>query len=54
MDKEIPFLQKEKEALETKMSSNISYDEIQKLQLRVNEIIAGLDVKEMRWLELGE
>ncbi len=54
LDKEIPTLQNEKVALETKMSSNISYDEIQKLSLRVNEIIAGLDVKEMRWLELSE
>jgi ATP-binding cassette subfamily F protein uup len=54
LDKEIPTLQNEKVALETKMSSNISYDEIQKLSLRVNEIIAGLDVKEMRWLQLSE
>ena len=54
LDKEIPSLQKEKEELEMKMSSNISYDEIQKLSLRVNEIIAALDVKEMRWLELSE
>ncbi len=54
LDKDIPVLQKEKEALETKMSSNISYDEIQKLSLRVNEIIAALDLKEMRWLELSE
>ena len=54
LDKEIPALQKEKEELEIKMSSNISYDEIQKLSLRVNEIIAALDTKEMRWLELSE
>ncbi len=54
LDKEIPTLQKEKEELEIKMSSNISYDEIQKLSLRVNEIIASLDTKEMRWLELSE
>ncbi len=54
LDKEIPALHKEKEELEIKMSSNITYDEIQKLSLRVNEIIAALDVKEMRWLELSE
>ena len=54
LDKEIPTLQKEKEELETKMSSNISYDEIQSLSVRVNTIIAALDVKEMRWLELSE
>ena len=54
LDKEIPTLQKEKEELETKMSSNISYDEIQALSVRVNTIIAALDEKEMRWLELSE
>ena len=45
---------KEKEELETKMSSNISYDDIQTLSVRVNTIIAALDEKEMRWLELSE
>ncbi|MFN0083240.1 MAG: ABC-F family ATP-binding cassette domain-containing protein [Ferruginibacter sp.] len=54
LDNEIPILQKEKEELEIKMSSDISYDEIQKLALRVNEIIAALDKKELRWLELNE
>jgi ABC transport system ATP-binding/permease protein len=54
LDKEIPALQKEKETLELKMSENISYEEIQKIGVRVNEIIAALDVKEMRWLELSE
>ena len=54
LDAEIPTLQKEKEELELKMSSNISYDEIQTLSNRVNQIIAALDTKEMRWLELSE
>jgi ABC transport system ATP-binding/permease protein len=54
LDKEIPALQKEKETLELKMSENIAYEEIQKIGVRVNEIIAALDVKEMRWLELSE
>ncbi len=54
LDKEIPALQKEKETLELKMSENIAYEEIQKIGLRVNEIIAALDDKEMRWLELSE
>ena len=54
LDTEIPALQKEKEELEIKMSSNISYDEIQALSNRVNEIMAALDTKEMRWLELSE
>jgi ABC transport system ATP-binding/permease protein len=54
LDKEIPALQKEKETLELKMSENIAYEEIQKIGVRVNEIIAVLDEKEMRWLELSE
>jgi ABC transport system ATP-binding/permease protein len=54
LDKEIPALQKEKETLELKMSENIAYEEIQKIGVRVNEIIAALDDKEMRWLELSE
>lgn len=54
LDKELPILQKEKEALEIKMSSNLSYDELQKVAARVTEIVAALDEKEMRWLELSE
>ena len=54
LDKEIPALQKEKETLELKMSENIPYEEIQKIGVRVNDIIAALDEKEMRWLELSE
>ena len=54
LDKDIPALQNEKETLELKMSENIAYAEIQKIGVRVNEIIAALDEKEMRWLELSE
>ena len=54
LDKDIPALQNEKEILELKMSQNIPYAEIQKIGVRVNEIIAALDEKEMRWLELSE
>ncbi len=54
LEKELPALQKEKEELEIKMSSNIAYDELQKISGRVTEIIAALDEKEMRWLELSE
>ena len=54
LDKDIPLLQKEKEDLQTKMSSNIPYNELQKISARVNEILAALDEKEMRWLELNE
>ena len=54
LEKELPALQKEKEGLELKMSSNIPYDELQKISSRVTEIVAALDEKEMRWLELSE
>jgi ABC transport system ATP-binding/permease protein len=54
LDKTIPALQKEKEALEIKMSENLSYDELQKAGERITQIIAELDEKEMRWLELSE
>ena len=54
LEKELPSLQKEKEDLEIKMSSHIPYDELQKISSRVTEIVAALDEKEMRWLELSE
>lgn len=54
LEKELPLLQKEKEELEIKMSSPVPYDELQKISARVTEIIALLDEKEMRWLELSE
>ncbi len=54
LEKEMPALQEEKKKLEEKMSTNISYDELQKAADRVSVIIQQLDVKEMRWLELSE
>jgi ATP-binding cassette subfamily F protein uup len=54
LDKDLPLLQKEKEQLEIKMSTNLPYDELQKISARVTEIVAALDEKEMRWLELSE
>jgi ATP-binding cassette subfamily F protein uup len=54
LDNDLPLLQKEKEELEIKMSSNLPYDELQKISARVTEIVAALDEKEMRWLELSE
>lgn len=54
LEKDMPALQKEKENLEVKMSTNLSYDDLQKAADRVSEIIKLLDEKEMRWLELSE
>ena len=54
LEKEMPALQKEKKILEDKMSGNLPYDELQKAADRISAIIAALDEKEMRWLELSE
>ncbi|MEP6711610.1 MAG: ABC-F family ATP-binding cassette domain-containing protein [Ferruginibacter sp.] len=54
LEKEMPALQSEKKLLEEKMNGNIGYDELQKAADRISEIIATLDEKEMRWLELSE
>ncbi len=54
LDKEMPRLQDEKKKLEEKMSGNLPYDELQKASDRISELIATLDEKEMRWLELSE
>jgi len=54
LEKEMPQLQEEKKLLEEKMNNNLPYDELQKTADRVSQIIAALDEKEMRWLELSE
>jgi ATP-binding cassette subfamily F protein uup len=54
IEKEMPQLQKEKEMLEQKMNSNLSYEELQAAADRISVVIQLLDEKEMRWLELSE
>ncbi|MFM6975783.1 MAG: ribosomal protection-like ABC-F family protein [Sphingobacteriaceae bacterium] len=55
LEKDITLLNVEKTDLESKMNSgDLPYDELQQLANRVSEIIASLDEKEMRWLELSE
>ncbi|MFM2361067.1 MAG: hypothetical protein RLY16_3060 [Bacteroidota bacterium] len=55
LDKEMPLLQKEKEALTAQMNEpGLSYDALQKAAARIAEIVDLLDEKEMRWLELSE
>ncbi|MES2850501.1 MAG: ABC-F family ATP-binding cassette domain-containing protein [Bacteroidota bacterium] len=55
LEKEMPALQKEKEALETKMAAGkLPFDELQKAAARIGELIELIDAKEMRWLELSE
>ena len=54
LEKEMPELQKEKVALEQKMSTPLSYEALQKSADRISQLIQLLDEKEMRWLELSE
>ena len=55
LEKEMPMLQKEKAALETKMNEGgMDYDALQKAAERISSIVQLLDEKEMRWLELSE
>lgn len=55
LEKEIPALQEEKVQLETSMNAgNLDYETLQKTAERISAIIAQLDEKELRWLELSE
>ncbi|MFC4262703.1 ABC-F family ATP-binding cassette domain-containing protein [Ferruginibacter yonginensis] len=54
IEKELPLLIKEKETLEQQMSTGPSFDEMQRMAKRVTDILAAIEAKEMRWLELSE
>lgn len=54
LEKELPALQKEKDELQEKLSGNLPYEELQSISERINFLIADIDEKEMRWLELSE
>jgi ATP-binding cassette subfamily F protein uup len=55
LEKEIAALESEKEKLSEKMNSGISdHSEIAKCSQRISAIIAELDAKGLRWLELAE
>ena len=51
---EIEILNQEKAAVETLLSSGGAPDEITKASTRIGELMALLDEKELRWLELDE
>ncbi|MFK5856295.1 MAG: ABC-F family ATP-binding cassette domain-containing protein [Bacteroidota bacterium] len=54
MDK-IDKLEKEKVSIEEKIGSgNTDYDELQKLSVRIGELIDEIDEKTFRWMELDE
>lgn len=54
LQKEIAGLEKEREEIQAKLASSISYDEVQKLTQRIGEINKLVEEKELRWLELSE
>ncbi len=55
IEKELPALQNEKATLEEKMNSGeMDFELLQKAADRMGELIAAIDEKEMRWLELSE
>lgn len=54
LEKEIAALQKSKETLTAQISqSDLEYEQIQKVSEELEKVIADLDEKEMRWLELS-
>ena len=55
LDKKIAELEKEKRSASEKLNNgNLPYEELQKLAVRIGEITALLEEKEMRWLEYSE
>ena len=54
IEAELPALEQEKAALEQLMSSgSLAYADLQKASERIQELMALIDEKEMRWLELS-
>lgn len=55
LEKDMTDLEAEKKQLEEKMSScSLAYDDLQQASNRIGEILATMEEKEMRWLELSE
>jgi len=54
LEKEIPELEKERDAIALKMGETLPFDQLQTLSNRAVEIAALLEEKEMLWLELSE
>jgi ATP-binding cassette subfamily F protein uup len=55
LEQEIPQLEQEKGELEEKLSSGaLSHEELNAASERIGELMALLEEKEMRWLELSE
>ncbi len=54
LEKEIAELQDEKRMLEERLLESLPYEEISRVSERIAEVVASIDEKEMRWLELSE
>ena len=55
IEQELATLTEERSELEEKLSSgNLPFEELQEVSKRIELIIASIDEKEMRWLELNE
>lgn len=55
LEKEIPQLEEEKNKLTEQLSSSsLSFDEIQEISNKLENLIQSLDYKESRWLELSD
>jgi ATP-binding cassette subfamily F protein uup len=55
IEQELQSLGEERSQLETEISSGtLPYDRLAEVSKRIEEIIAIIDEKEMRWLELNE
>jgi ATP-binding cassette subfamily F protein uup len=55
LEKEMPKLENEKKEIEYKLTmETLSFDDINKMSLRIGEIAQILEEKELRWLELSE
>lgn len=54
LEKDMPELEVEKEAIAQKMIGHVPFEELQKLSARATEITKLLEDKELRWLELSE
>ena len=55
LEKEMADLTKEKEVITAKLNNpGTPFEELQQISLRIGEVTALLDEKELRWLELSE
>ncbi|HAW21273.1 MAG TPA: ABC transporter, partial [Flavobacteriales bacterium] len=55
LEKDLPALGKERVEIEKALQdASLAYEEIERLSKRITEVVAELEEKELRWLELDE